>query len=65
MEYTGPKTVICGHTVQDKVRFYGKHVVAIDSGAVFTGKMSCYDCVNKVVYWVEDKVPSPFFVGKG
>jgi len=64
MEYEGPKTVICGHTVQDKVRFHGKHVVAIDTGGVFVGKLSAYDCLNKVVYWVESTVSSPYFVGQ-
>jgi len=65
MDYEGPhKTVICGHTVVDSVRFFGKHVVAIDTGCVFTGKLSAYDCLNKQVYWIEDKVSSPYYVGQ-
>lgn len=66
MDYDGPhKTVICGHTVVDRVKLVGKHVIAIDTGAVFYGKLSAYDCLNRQVYWIEDRVPSPYYVGRG
>lgn len=38
--YAGPKTVVYGHTPQDKVRF-NDFAICIDTGAVFGGRLTC------------------------
>ncbi|MBV6341565.1 metallophosphoesterase family protein [Candidatus Magnetobacterium casense] len=47
------KTIIVGHTPHKVVTKY-KSAVAIDTGAVYTGKLSAYDPINDCVYEAVD-----------
>ena len=57
-DYDGDKTIVVGHTVVPHVCKRGK-VICCDTGACFTGKLSAFDIVNRMVYWIEDEIPQP------
>jgi len=43
------KTVVVGHSIHDAVTFFGG-VIALDTGACYTGLLSAYDVLNNRIY---------------
>lgn len=49
LDYDGEKTLVVGHSVHSQVVIY-KNIIAVDTGACFTGKLSGYDVINDEIY---------------
>jgi len=52
--YRGQKMLVIGHSIHERVTKY-RHVIACDTGAFITGKLSGYDVLNDVVYEAIEK----------
>jgi serine/threonine protein phosphatase 1 len=52
--YRGDKTLIVGHSIHDEVTKYPNNVIAIDTGAFQTSKLSAYDVLNDKIYQTVD-----------
>ena len=52
--YRGEKMLVVGHAIHECVTKY-RHVIACDTGAFISGKLSGYDVLNDVVYEAIEK----------
>ena len=52
--YGGDKTLIVGHSIHEAVTKYHNNIVAVDTGAFLTGKLSAYDILNDKIYQAVD-----------
>lgn len=57
-EWNGQKQLIVGHTPQEEVKRIG-NIVAVDTGAYFTGKLSGFDVLSGNVYQCVRKTIKP------
>jgi serine/threonine protein phosphatase 1 len=52
--YRGNKTLVVGHCINREITKYHNKVIALDTGAFFTGKLSAYDVLNDKIYQAVD-----------